>query len=315
MSPVGAATLGRVAVVGAGAVGAYYGARLAHAGEDVSFLLRRELESVRERGLTVRVRSGALQEELLLRSPVFGTTEAIGPVDLVVIGLKATANPALAALLPPLLRDDTALLLLQNGLGGEEWLAGRFGAHRVLGGLCFVCLNRTEPGVVECYHPGTVSLGEFGRPAGQRAFSLGAALQRGGVKCSVVDNLLEARWRKLVWNVPFNGLSIVAGGITTDRILASPELLAEVWALMREVQAAAAALGFAIPDTFLRKQVDVTGPMGAYKPSSLIDFLEGRAVEVEAIWGEALRRATALGVAMPHLAALHARLRALCRVE
>jgi 2-dehydropantoate 2-reductase len=309
------ASLGRIAIVGAGAVGAYYGARLAHAGEDVTFLLRRELDAVRARGLTVRVRAGAVREEFALHPPAFGTTAEIGPVDLVVIGIKATANAALADLLPPLLHERTAVLLLQNGLGGEEWLAERFGAERVLGGLCFVCLNRTDPGAVECYHPGTVSLGEFGRPAGPRAQAIGAAFVRGGVKCSVVDNLLEARWRKLVWNVPFNGLSIAAGGITTDCILAEPALVLDVWALMREVQAGAAAFGFTIPDAFLQKQFDVTGPMGAYKPSSLIDFLDGRAVEVEAIWGEPLRRATSAGVPMPRLAALYAKLREVCRVE
>jgi 2-dehydropantoate 2-reductase len=308
--------LGRIAVVGAGAVGAYYGARLAHAGKNVNFLLRRELAAVRAHGLVVRVRAPGVTEEFRLPRPsVFADTAEIGPVDLVVIGLKATANAALVELLPPLLHERTALLLLQNGLGGEEFLAGHFGAERVLGGLCFVCLNRTEPAVIECYHPGSVGLGEFKRPAGARAHAIGEAFRRAGVKCLVSDNLVEMRWRKLVWNVPFNGLSIAAGGITTDRILADPGLLAEVRALMGEVQRAAAAFGFHLPDEFLRRQIDVTAPMGAYKPSSLIDFLDGRAVEVDAIWGEPLRQARAAGVEVPRLAALHSRLRELCRIE
>lgn len=312
------ATLGKVAIVGSGAVGAYYGARLAHAGEDVRFLMRRDLDGVRARGLEVRVFASQkpLERFRLAHVAAFGTTGEIGPVDLVIVGLKATADASMRALLPPLLHETTAVLTLQNGLGSDELVAREFGADRVLGGLCFVCLNRVggagDVPAIECYHPGSVSIGELGRPAGERTRRLGAAFQRAGVRCSVADNLAELRWRKLVWNVPFNGLSIAAGGITTDRILADPALLGEVRALMREVQRAAAALGFAIPDEFLQKQVDVTGPMGAYRPSSLIDFLDGRAVEVEAIWGEPLRRARAAGVDVPHLEKLYSQLRRVC---
>ncbi|MBE2214057.1 MAG: 2-dehydropantoate 2-reductase [Opitutaceae bacterium] len=317
-----AGTLGRIAIVGSGAVGAYYGARLAHAGEDVRFLMRRDLAAVRARGLEVRVFAAQQPRERfhLSRVAAFGTTEEIGPVDLVIVGLKATADATMAELLPALLHERTAVLTLQNGLGSDELVGRLFGAERVLGGLCFVCLNRVggsaDVPAIECYHAGTVSLGELGRPATARTHAIGAAFQRAGVKCTVADNLAEIRWRKLVWNIPFNGLSIAAGGITTDRILADPALLAEVRALMREVQAAAAAvLGVAIPDEFLQKQVDVTGPMGAYRPSSLIDYLDGKAVEVEAIWGEPLRRARAAGVATPHLERLYARLRELCAVR
>jgi len=317
-----AGALGRIAIVGSGAVGAYYGARLAFAGEDVSFLMRRDLAAVRARGLAVRVSENQMPRERfhLPQVAAFGSTAEIGPVDLVIVGLKATADASMADLLPPLLHERTAVLTLQNGLGSDELVGRLFGAGRVLGGLCFVCLNRVDgpDGVpaIECYHPGSVSLGELGRPAGERARAISAAFVRAGVRCAVADHLAEIRWRKLVWNVPFNGLSIAAGGITTDRILADPALLAEVHALMREVQAAAAAVpGVAIPDEFLRKQVDVTGPMGAYRPSSLIDFLDGKAVEVEAIWGEPLRRARAAGVPMPHLERLYVRLREVCVVR
>jgi 2-dehydropantoate 2-reductase len=307
--------LGRIAVVGAGAVGSYYGARLAHAGENVVFHMRGDLPAVRERGLTVRVVPAPPEEFVLHPRCVAGDTGEIGPVDLVLVGLKSTANGALESLLPPLLGRETAILLLQNGLGGDDWVAARFGDERVLGGLCFICLNRIAPGVVECYHRGSVVLGEYRRPAGARAHAIGEAFRRAGVKCLLTENLLEAQWRKLVWNIPFNGLSIAAGGLTTDRILASPELRAEARALMKEVQSAAGAFGYSIPDSFLERQIEVTGPMGAYKPSSLVDHLAGKTVEVEAIWGEPLRRARRAGVATPRLASLHERLCALCRRE
>ncbi|MGH8020383.1 MAG: 2-dehydropantoate 2-reductase [Opitutaceae bacterium] len=305
-------SLSRIAVVGSGAVGAYYGARLAHRGEDVSFLVRSDREIVRDHGWTIRVTADPAEEFVVRPVKAFRHTREMGPVDLVIVALKATSNDLLPSLLPPLLHEKTAILTLQNGLGSDEWIAARFGPERVLGGLCFVCLNRTAPGVVECYHRGSMVIGECGRLAGPRVQAIVAAFREAGVECAAADNLLSARWHKLVWNVPFNGLSIAGGGVTTDRILASETLAAEAGALMREVQAAAAAFGVIIPDAFLARQIEVTRPMGACKPSSLVDFLAGRAVEVEAIWGEPLRRAQSAGVKTPRLAALHDRLGRIC---
>ena len=296
----------RIAIIGSGAIGTYYGVRLALAGADVRFLLRSDYDAVRQRGsLRVNLRDG-LHE--LRPAQVFRTPGEIGPVDLVIITLKTTANAALPDLLPPLLGPDTALLTLQNGLGSDESLAAQYGAGRVLGGLAFIAVTRSGPGEVTCHHPGTLMLGEFGRRPVERTRQLALQFEAAGVKSRVAANLLEARWRKLVWNIPFNGLAIARGGITTDKLCADPAHAAEVRELMREVQQAAAAFGFAIPDEFLKLQFDVTPPMGAYPPSSLVDFLAGREVEVDAIWGEPLRRAQAAGVEVPRLAALHAEL-------
>ena len=166
---------------------------------------------------------------------------------------------------------------------------------------------------MRCFHPGSVTIGEYGGPPEARTQALAGLLRSAGVRTQVVDNLVEARWRKLVWNIPFNGLSIAEGGITTDRICSDARLAGEVRALMAEVQrAAAAGFGFAISDEFLAKQYGVTPPMGPYQPSSLVDFLAGREVEVEAIWGEPLRRARAAGVRMPRLEDLYSRLVSLC---
>jgi 2-dehydropantoate 2-reductase len=282
---------------------------MALAGADVRFLMRGDLEAVRARG-SIRVTDKSGISEL---RPVaaFGAPGEIGPVDLVVIGLKTT-TPGASALVEPLLQPGTAILTLQNGFGADERLAGLFGAGRIIGGLVFMAINRTGPGEVRCFNPGMVSIGEFGRPPQARTHALADLLRSAGFKTNVVDDLVEARWSKLVWNIPFNGLSVAEGGVTTDRICADPRLAAEALALMREVQRAAAAFGFAIPDAFIAKQFEVTPPMGAYQPSSLVDFLAGREVEVESIWGEPLRRARAAGVDMPHLAGLYARLLAAC---
>jgi 2-dehydropantoate 2-reductase len=297
----------KIAVVGAGAIGLYYGTRLALAGADVRFLLRCDLPAVRERGITVRV-DGQTLRILPERVGAFSRAAEIGPVDLVVVALKTTTNDQLATLLPPLLGPQTAILTLQNGLGADELLATLFGAERILGGLCFIACNRVAPGEVVCFHPGSMTLGEFGRPADDRVRALAAQFGQAGVKGSVVDNFREARWRKLVWNVPFNGLTL-ATGLTTDRLLADPLLAAEVRALMAEVAAAARAQNLDIPEAFLQEMLEITPALGAYQPSSLLDWRAGREVEVEAIWGEPLRRARAAGARTPRLALLYALLR------
>jgi len=289
-----------VAIVGSGAIGTYFGARLGLAGVNVGLLMRGDLAAVRARG-SILVREGARTEELRPVA-VFGSPGEMGPVDVVLVALKTTSAGALRDLVGPLIGPATTVVTLQNGLGADEALAGLFGPERVVGGLVFMAITRIGPGEVRVFHPGSVSLGEFERPPAPRTRVLAGLLASAGIKAPVVENLLEARWRKLVWNIPFNGLSIAEGGITTDRICANPALEGEARALM-----------FEIPDSFLAKQFEVTPRMGAYQPSSLIDFLAGREVEVEAIWGEPLRRARARGIEMPRLAGLYARLAAACR--
>jgi 2-dehydropantoate 2-reductase len=279
---------------------------LARGGRDVHFLMKRDLADVRARGLRIASPRGDFHLPVVRCA---GTTAEIGPVDLVIIALKATSNASLEGLIPPLLREGTTLLTLQNGLGSDEFLAGHFGSARVMGGLCFVCLNRTGPGEITHVGEGRISLGEFEGYPLPRTRALAAEFERCGVPCAVVDNLARERWRKLVWNVPFNGLSIAGGGIDVARILADEGLLRRTRALMREVIEGARALGFEIPDSFVEENIARTRGMGAYRPSSLIDFLEGRAVEVEAIWGEPLRRATSAGAAMPELARLYGDIR------
>ncbi len=289
----------RIAIVGSGSVGGYYGARLASVAE-VSFLMRRDLAAVRERGLRVHSVAGDLH---LAPVRAFATTKEIGPVDLVVVALKTTANEALPGLLPPLLKPGTILLTLQNGLGNEAFLARHFPGHPVLGGLCFVCINRGEPGVIHHLAHGKVEMGAF---SGAEALpSVADLFVRAGLDCRILPDLGLARWRKLVWNIPFNGLSIAGGGIDTQRILADPALLARTRALMTEVADVAAALGHRIDPAFVESNIQGTLEMGPYQPSSLVDFLAGHAVEIEAIWGSPLREAQRHGVPVPELERLH----------
>jgi len=290
-----------VAVVGSGAIGLYYGGRLAAAGEDLRFLVRTDYEALSGKGLKVESVHGDFE---LTHLRVFRTAAEIGPVDLVIVAWKTTANPHLGEVLAPLLHAETQVLTLQNGLGNCESIAEITGPERVLGGQCFVCINRVSPGLVRHTAGGRVTLGDWRPGIPGRAAEIARRFKTVGIPSAAVADLEQAQWEKLVWNIPFNGLSVAEGGVTTDTLLASKETEDEIRALMTEVIAAARALGHELSDDLIDFNIDRTRPMGPYRTSSMIDFVEGREVEVGPIWREPLRRGQAAGVSMPHTARL-----------
>jgi 2-dehydropantoate 2-reductase len=298
----------RIAVVGAGAIGGYYGAKLAYFGRDVHFLMRSDLRQVRRSGIRIR---GQTENVHLAKVNAYASTEEIGPCDLVLIAVKATSNADLLSLIPPLLHERTMLLTLQNGLGNEEFLGENFGAERVIGGLCFVCLNRVAPGMIEHYDVGRIVIGEHAGYPLARTHDVAWEFKRCGIVCSVAANIGFERWRKLVWNIPFNGLSVIAGGLDTAAILADESLRARTLALMDEVIGAANRCGYALPTAVALEQIKRTETLGAYKPSTLLDYEARRPLEIEAIWGEPLRRARAAGFEAPKLAQLYHELKAI----
>ena len=318
----------KIGVVGCGALGSYYGAKLCRDGQETHLLLRSDYACVRARGMRVRSVEGDFHvNPRCARAP-----EEIGVCDLVLIGLKTTANGRFAGLLPPLVGEHTAVVTLQNGLGNEAPLAALFGANKILGGLCFVCLNRVEPGVIHHLAHGTIVLGEFERWPEPRTHDLASMFRHAGVPCKVTDNLERAHWEKLVWNIPFNGLGVASAAdyealtaaqpalriprptcpcLGTDQLLADPRWERLVRELMLEVIAAANALGFKISGSLAAEQIELTRAMGAYKASTLIDFERGQPLELESMFLEPLRRARNAGVATPRLAALAAVLQSL----
>ena len=309
----------KIAVVGCGALGCFYGARLCQAGQDVHLLLRSDYEMVRDEGLRIRSADG----ELRVHPYAHNAPEGIDKCDLVVVGLKTTANDRFAELIAPLLDVGTAILCLQNGLGNCEQLAELFGPERVLGGLCFVCLNRTAPGLVHHIAFGKVVLGELGRTPAERTHEIAGLFKNANVPCEVSGNLEKSQWEKLVWNIPFNGLG-VAGAVglqalesavrnmpaklapvmPTDQLLG--DLRWEKWVrgLMSEIIAAANAKGLAIDASLEAQMVNYTRDMGEYRASTLVDFERGQPLEMESMFLEPLRQARATGVAIPRLEAL-----------
>jgi 2-dehydropantoate 2-reductase len=304
----------KIAVIGAGAVGGYYGARLAEAGHEVYFLVRRDYHAVTTNGLKVTSPDG----DFVLTNPhIAKNSEEIGPSEWVICALKSSSLQDAHKLVRPCISPGTRILVLMNGLGLEEHFADWFGEGRVFGGLAFTCINRGKPGYIHHLAYGTVTIGHFqDNPAElETALSLWS-----GSKVQVLStpSLRRARWEKLCWNIPFSGLCVAAGGITTDRILSDKGLKAAALNLMEEVIAAGNAdLQFHGEKVRIDREAMIdsmftrTSTMGAYRPSTMIDYVEGKAMEIEAMFGEPLRRARALGVPVAHLSLLTALLHSL----
>lgn len=301
----------RIGVLGAGALGGYVGARLAHAGEAVHFLLRGDLATVREEGW--RIRSVGENDFQIKPAACYGSAEDLGPVDLVIIGLKTTENLHLEALLSPLLQADTVVVTLQNGLGVAEALQERLPKHPVLAGVCHIAATRIAPGVIANQVPrgGRIRLAPVDPAHFSLAESLAARIDTSGIRCEALASIDEAVWRKLMWNVPFNGVPVALGGSSLDTLFADDSLLQLVGSLMTELRLAAEAQGCVIPPTYADELIEFTRGFGTYRSSTVIDFLAGRPLEIEVIWGEPLRRGTEAGVSMPHLATLCALLKGL----
>jgi 2-dehydropantoate 2-reductase len=306
----------KIAVVGCGAVGSFYGAKLCRAGHDVHFLLRSDYAAVRAGGVRIESPEGDFHvTPAPARQP-----EEIGVADLVLIALKTTANAEIPSLLPPLVGGRTRVVTLQNGLGSDELLARLIPPHQVFGGLCFVCLNRVAPAVIRHLAHGRVVLGAFASGREAEAAELVGLFNQARIPCEPTPSLAQARWEKLIWNVPFNGLGVagivgfdhfLAGRapaenprrpcLPTDELLRDERWLAVVQALMGEVIGAANALGYPVPPARAEENLHRTRSMGSYRASTLLDFEAGRPLELDSIFLEPQRRARATGFPTPWL--------------
>ena len=295
----------RVAVIGAGAVGGYYGMRLAEAGHDVRFLMRRDYEAVKAGGLHLSSHLGDLHiaKPTIARSPE--ALAAYGPVDWLLVGLKATALPDLPKLAAPVLSEGTRVIAILNGLNVDQEVAAALPNVEVFGGMGFIGVSRGQPGQVNHQEFGALNLGHYGDNADQLADAV-ALFDGSKVEIRPEPSLLMARWVKLGWNIPFNGLCVIAGGVGTDQVIHDPALHYIAHEIMREVVAAGnadlAAHGESSridSDDLCHRYLTLTAGMGAYKPSTSIDYNEGRPLEVDAIFKQPVERAKELGVACP----------------
>ncbi|WP_278958812.1 putative 2-dehydropantoate 2-reductase [Aquipseudomonas alcaligenes] len=302
----------RIGIVGTGAIGGFYGLMLAKAGHDVHFLLRSEYQAVVANGLRL---NSAVHGQLHLQ-PVqaWGDPAEMPACDWLLVGAKTTSNAQLAPLITRLSRPGARVVLLQNGLAVEEQLRPLLPDNlHLLGGLCFICTHRAAPGVIEHQALGAVNLGYHSGPA--RAGESLAIVEEGaelfrsaGLESVAMADLQQARWQKLVWNVPYNGLSVLLGAGTT-RLMSNADSRALILELMREVVQGAAACGQVLPEGYPEKLLATTERMPDYLPSMYHDFQHKRPLELQAIYAAPLAAAAAAGCELPKMRMLHQALR------
>lgn len=298
------------AVIGTGAVGAYYGGCLQRLGREVHYHSYRDADHIKRHGLRIDSANGDFK---LPDAHVYADVNDMPRCDVVMLALKTTNNHHLPDLLPPVVKQDGVVLVLQNGLGIEPRVAGIVGDDRVMGGLCFICSHKIGPGHIHHTDYGRVEFADHtadGSPAGitPRVQKISRDFEQAGNPVVVNEDLVLARWKKLIWNVPFNGLCVVLD-TDTATIMADAELRARAHGLMLEVQTAARLCADReIEDSFIEMMLDWTETMEPYFPSMKIDYDAERPMEVEAIFGAPLRAAQQAGCDVPGLAAVYEKL-------
>lgn len=283
------------AIVGTGGVGGYFGGRLALAGHDVRFLLHSDYDYVREHGLSVKSHGG---DFALPKVQAYSRVEDIGPVDVVVVCLKTTSEWMLSTMLPPLLKPTTLVILIQNGIGVEAEVERLVPGARLVAGLAFICSAKVGPGKIDHQFYGNINLAPYNLSPDDLTVldEVAEEFRASGVPIKVMDYAL-ARWKKAVWNMPFNGLSVLLR-CQTDTLVAEPAVNL-VRDLMREVVCAAQVCGAPdLKDSFIDAMIESTRQMPPYSPSMRLDYDFHRPMEIEYLYRRPISMARAAGFEM-----------------
>ena len=303
------------AVAGAGAIGAFLGAKMARAGYDVTLFARgAHCRAMQERGVRVLSPEG----EFEARPRVVNALNAVGAVDVVFLAVKAHSLPALAPQLPALFHEETAVVSMQNGIpwwyftGSERLetldpggvIAAAIEARRVIGSIVYLSTEIVEPGVIRHNESTRITLGEHDGTRSARCRAISEALVRSGLRAPITSHIRQEIWVKLMGNIAFNPISALTGA-TLVRIARHPEAAQLVRAMMAETEAVARKLGIEMPIT-IDQRIAGAEKVGEHKTSMLQDLEAGRTLELDAIVGAALELGERLSVAMPHTGAVYA---------
>lgn len=295
----------RYAIIGTGAIGGYYGAKLARAGRDVHFLLHSDYEYVRQHGLRIESCDG---DFTLPHVNAYRRAADMPACDVVIVGMKNVNNHMLPDLVRPVLKPGGIVLLIQNGIGVEADMQKALPEAQLAAGLAFICSAKAGPGLIrhQCY--GSINIGNYSCRNRELFDRLLADLQDASIKAAEVD-YNTARWRKAVWNMPFNGMT-VALDTRTDLLLKNPATRHLIREQMMEVVGAAQALGVrGLDEKFVDKMIADTQTMTPYSPSMKLDYDNGRPMEIYYLYTRPIAEARKAGFDMPRLAMLEAELR------
>lgn len=276
----------RIAVMGTGAVGGYFGAKLAAAGDDVVFIARRRhLPALRRNGLRIESPTGDVHvcNALFTDSPADA-----GMVDLVLFCVKSYDTTEAAAALAPMITKDTAILSLQNGIDNPGKIAGLWGTERTLAGVVYIGARVSAPGVIQHSSGGKIVLGPISDHVAEAAQSVEQTLSRAAISCAISLAIEQVQWAKLLWNAPFCAISCLTRA-TVREIVESEALAYLVRDCMKEVQAAARIRAIDLKTELFDQTLDFSRGLGDFKPSMLQDLEAGKPLEYDALNGFVMR--------------------------
>lgn len=295
----------RYGVIGTGALGGFYGGMLANAGQEVHFLFRSDFEYVQKNGLRVDSVNGNfyLHEVNAYRNP-----QDMPLCDVILVCLKTTGNHHLAEMIKPMLHPGSVVVLLQNGLGLEEDLSARLPGVAIAGGLAFICSNKIGPGHIHHLDYGKLIIGSYNVPDQEILQQIVTDFQHAGVQTELSADLRFARWQKLVWNIPFNGMTVVLN-TTTDRLMSDDQTRELSKELMLEVIHGANACGVPLKEALAQQMIDMTIKMKPYAPSMKLDYDHRRPMEIGFIYSKPVETARKAGFEMHKVSMLEKQLR------
>ncbi len=289
--------MNNIMIVGAGSVSGFFGAHLVRTYPHVSFLLRpRTLEIVKTNGLTIRSQAMGtftVRPQHLASDP----TELPSP-DLIILGVKAYDLADASRQLEPIIQTDTVLLTLQNGVTIEDELIDRFGGDRVVGGVAFIYSRIIEPGVIQHYKRGALTIGELDGQKTRRVNQIAQLFSDAGISCHISSDIRLAKWEKMCWNCVFNPLTVILNDCVA-KALDHPEMLPVISRIVEEVVAVAKAKGLVLREDMAETVVHSSQELRDIHTSMYDDWKAGRPTEIEELNGDIAKKGKELGVPTP----------------
>ncbi len=304
----------KIAILGAGAIGCYYGAKLALAGEEVCFIMRSGYDYALEHGINIDTETGILEvpEPHLAKE-----AKDCGAVDLVMVCWKSSSNHLLGDILPHLVHEETRVITCQNGMGNAEHIAQYISPEKVYQGLCFISCMMENAGQVHHRGPNDIHLAPLIPTSDTLSLAeqYSKMLNGAGIRTEVFKEIERILWQKLTWNIPFNGLCLAHGGISVGELFTMPDEVERAWRIIIEICKCAELRGYPLPPDLPERQMKRTAPMGGFIPSSAFDYNKGRPVEYDSIWGIPLQKAQEVNAYIPEWEKLAADIRQLLQLS
>jgi 2-dehydropantoate 2-reductase len=294
----------KVLIVGAGGVGAYFGGRLAQAGMEVSALCRSNYEQVKENGFEIKSIAGdfSFKPAGVYRS----CSEYPDTADYLIVTTKVLPDIDVVKIIKDAIKPGTMIVLIQNGIEIEQEIAKAFPDNELVSSIAYIGVFQLDGGKIEHQAAGRLKMGVYKGGSSDKLDMLAASFTKVNVECEIVEDIEFFRWVKLIWNAPYNPVSVLAGGVDT-KVISETKALEDLCAkLMEEVCAVAKSRGIHLPDDIIQKNLDYTRNFPPYKTSMLLDFENKRPLEVDAIVGKVVRIANEEKVAVPYLETIYA---------